>query len=277
MSDHWERPSSWRKAHKATFMEEYSKILPADADSGKPNEMLALIARLISGMEIIGAQEDEDKRLERAQFALVAAQQAATEFEKFLKPFLGVFEEPTGDSRIPLLWMLTLTATTIFPGARSEPDLVFVPLPANYVAFLIENLNALDQGEQETIFEPNKTGKHSHPYAWAKAREEAILHVAFRQGGGRTKTGARELVGKAIGVAPNTLRDWERDTSDFDYDNAREAGRLEEERITLGTPWPSKMDAHVIAMSDRLSGKLLGFARWYREEFGKRHWSGAGE
>ncbi|OWK20624.1 hypothetical protein AJ88_27605 [Mesorhizobium amorphae CCBAU 01583] len=268
MSDHWDRPPSWRQAHKASFMEDHSKILPAEADAG--NETLSLIARLIEVMDIIEAQKsgDDDKLLETARFALGAAQQAAMEFERFLNPFLRVFEEPSArDSRDPLKWMLTFTASTLFPGARKEPDLVFVPLPANYVSFLIEHLNALDHGEQDTIFQPNQTGKHSRPYAWAKAREEAILHVAFMQGGGRTKTVSRELIGQAIGVAPNTLRDWEREISDLDFDNAREAGRLEEQRISIGIPWPKTMDAHVLAMSDRLSGKLLGFSRWYREEF----------
>ncbi|PZV33386.1 hypothetical protein [Mesorhizobium kowhaii] len=279
MSDQRDRPPSWRQAHKASFMEKYSKILPAaEADTG--NETLSLIARLIGGMDIIEAQKsgDDDKLVETASVALGAAQQTAMEFERFLKPFLRAFEEPSfRDSRDPLKWMLTFTASTLFPGARKEPDLVFVPLPANYVSFLIEHLNALDHGERDTIFQPNQTGKHSHPYAWAKAREEAILHVCFMQGGGRTKTSSRELVGKAIGVASNTLRDWEREISDFDFDNAREAGRLEEQRINVGIPWPKVMDAHVEAMADRLSGKLPGFARWYREEFGKRHWAGAGD
>ncbi|TIQ11016.1 hypothetical protein [Mesorhizobium sp.] len=278
MTDGVYRPPNWREGTKATFLKDFSNAYPPD-ENLLPNETLALVARLIAVLDRLPADADEQKKFARASFGMNIAQHVAMEFEKiFLKPLVwDVFkDERIADSRMALLAMLMYTQSSILPQARSESDIVFVPLPGSYVSFLIEQLKALDHGEQDTIFQPARTGKHSdRPYEWAKAREEAVLHVAYMQGTGRTKTSSRELIGGRIGVAVNTLRDWEREIHESDLADAREAGRLEDRRINLGEPWPKAVDASVLAMADRLSGKLHEFASWYRGEYGKSHW-GAG-
>ena len=162
------------------------------------------------------------------------------------------------------------------PQARNEDHLVLVPLPASYASRVLADLEALRLGDRNTMFRPVVTGKHAHPYLWMKAREEAILHVAFLHGGGKTLTAARKVVADAIGATPNTLRDWGKHVHihEGDLERARQAGNIEQQRLDLGRPHPSPMDAHVQSMIDRLSGKLPAFARDYRDKFGGRHWGG---
>lgn len=74
-------------------------------------------------------------------------------------------------------------------------------------------LIALDHGEVVPALTPkkNKGGK----YTLARHRLRAVEHLAFRTGRGDTWDEAKQAVGNAYGVAPDTLQSWHRRAADL--------------------------------------------------------------
>lgn len=189
-------------------------------------------------------------------------------------------DDPPDLERLKLKGMLSLHEATRGPPQHRkslDPSCIFLP---RWLALrLVEDLDALDQGEVRPLFQPVETGRHSGAKAWDDMRHRALEHVAFLVGQGVGKGIAQKRVGTMMkGVSVNTLKDWEKDARpltavQWQIELANKAGKLS---ILLqndpGYAKAGSMDAHEAAKLDELSKEdLATFGARYAAKYGHRH------
>jgi hypothetical protein len=94
------------------------------------------------------------------------------------------------------------------------PDFSLVVLPRSVAKELDDALLALEYGETQSILRPRKVAGRRMNHSLEDLEEAALLVVHFRYGSGETKTDAIAAVAEAYGVAPETVRQWEKKQSD---------------------------------------------------------------
>ena len=126
------------------------------------------------------------------------------------------------------------------------------------------------------VFRPTAEGRHDEPWTWDKMRARAVEYVAFLHGQGVQLRIARQRVGAAMKVAPETLRQWERDQSvGANVETAREAGAYKA-RLEINPKHceddGQSVDAHALALFIAFRDEpLVAFGERYRQRFGPRH------
>jgi len=179
-----------------------------------------------------------------------------------------------GNERAALIEHLSEAA--IPPTHRPAIDPVPVLLPRRLFICLKDALEALDKGEVHSVFQPTAEGRHGEPWTWDKMRARAVEHVVFLHGQGVQLRIARQRVGTAMKVSPETLRQWERDQSlGANVETARKAGaykaRLDANPKHYEDDGQS-VDAHVLALFIAFRDEpLAAFGERYRQRFGTRH------
>src|SRR4051794_32160714 len=120
-----------------------------------------------------------------------------------------------------------LNKPEITPPSHSNhcPDATPVLLPRRLFICLKDALEALDKGEVHPVFKPTAEGRHGESWTWDKMRARAVEHIVFLHGQGVQPRIARQRVGAAMKVPPETLRKWEQDQSlGANVESARKAG-----------------------------------------------------
>jgi hypothetical protein len=95
------------------------------------------------------------------------------------------------------------------------PDLCMLVLSRADAWELKTALEALEYGESMAVLRPNRRKGRKMDYTLSGLENEAVPEVYFRHGLGKTKQQATVEVASALGVSPETVRQWEKGQDPF--------------------------------------------------------------
>ena len=117
------------------------------------------------------------------------------------------------------------TATPEISPSSGASERCAILLSRQEARLLADALAALDAGEVQDVVMPVSSGKHGDAWTWNQYRLRALQHVHFLCGRGVAKTTARRRVADAIGQSEESLRRWEKPSSELHLRVAAEAER----------------------------------------------------
>jgi hypothetical protein len=214
-------------------------------------------------------------------WALLSDEVARPIYESLWKLISGGEHEPASVvTRQRLIAFLEFADIGVSPLHRPHMHSLAM-LPRPYQTELVASLRALSDGEVRPLLAPERTGGHGNAYTWNRARLRAVEHVQFLHGQGPTKKNARERVAHAVGISVGALRSWEESEipskihdAERQFELARAAGNLFARYRDDPTGRSQSVDGYVyLSLKSFESEPLAEFARRYKENFGRRHWS----